>query len=57
MEQGVVGDVRRQYWMAGECVRSIFSYFGHRFPRGPRYEIITFRCVGCGLLESYSPPG
>ena len=54
MEQGIVVSARENYWIAGEVKR---NFFGVRLPRGPRYEIVTYRCVGCGFLENYSPPG
>jgi len=41
-------------WIEGEIKRRWWSI---RFPKGRRYEVITFRCPSCGFLESYSPPG
>jgi hypothetical protein len=42
-------------WIEGETKRGWFGI--KRMPRGKPYEIMTFRCPGCGLLESYSPTG
>ena len=42
-------------WMQGEVRRGWLGIL--RFPTGRRYEIITFRCHGCGFLERYTPPG
>jgi hypothetical protein len=59
MVQGLVIDIRGHgrltyYWVAGESKR---GWFGTKLPRGKKYEIITFRCASCGLLENYSPAG
>ncbi len=55
MEQGVIGAAHLALvWTAGEihC-----NFLGRHLPGGTKYEVVTFRCVGCGFLESYSPPG
>lgn len=42
-------------WLEGEVKRRWLGLL--RFPKGRRYEVVTFRCRGCGLLESYTPRG
>ena len=55
MLQGVIVDSNGDlgYWVQGEAVRKFLGL--RRIPKGRRYEIITFRCPGCGYLESFTP--
>ncbi len=50
--RGVAG---RTLWVAGQICRGWLG--GVLWPKGQWYEVITFRCPGCGFLESYGPPG
>jgi hypothetical protein len=63
MLQGVAVDVpsgaslrtSRMVWVEGEIRRGWLGMF--RLPKGRPYEIVAFRCPGCGLVEFYSPVG
>jgi hypothetical protein len=41
-------------WIEGEAKR---GFLGIKLPKSRRFEVLTFRCPGCGYLESYAPPG
>lgn len=41
-------------WIRGRIRRGWFGVL--RLPRGPRLDVIAFRCPGCGLIEHYAPP-
>jgi predicted RNA-binding Zn-ribbon protein involved in translation (DUF1610 family) len=45
----------RPVWIEGEIKRGFLGSL--RFPRGRRFEVVTYRCPACGYLEHYSPPG
>lgn len=42
-------------WIEGEIRRTWLGTF--RLPKTRPYEIVAFRCPGCGLVEFYSPVG
>jgi hypothetical protein len=57
MEPGFMVDETRfdhdvQKWVAGMAVRGWLSRL-----KGPlvAYDVVTFRCAKCGMLESYVP--
>jgi predicted RNA-binding Zn-ribbon protein involved in translation (DUF1610 family) len=43
----------RLLWLAGEIRRGWLGIF--LMPKGRPYEMVAFRCPGCGLVEFYSP--
>jgi len=58
MERGLILDRTRNRvlastWMEGEP--ESFLWFGLKTSGRERHEVITFRCEGCGYLESYAP--
>jgi hypothetical protein len=49
----------REHWQKAERAEGKFlgrQYQGYR-RSGPRLVILHYRCVDCGFLESYAPPG
>jgi Domain of unknown function (DUF6487) len=55
-ETGVFdASVARMIWIEGEMRRRWLRI--RRLPKGPRYEVVAFRCPSCGLIEFYSPTG
>jgi hypothetical protein len=57
MEPGFVvdhthGGVAKPEWASGEPHYSIWT--GVRLKGRTRLRVITYRCVSCGLLESYA---
>ena len=57
MENGFLLDVSTGYgqstWVEGQPEHTRFSMIKIKGKR--MYQTITFRCVNCGFLESYSP--
>ena len=45
----------RTLWVAGLARRSWLGTVV--IPKGKWYEIIAYRCPGCGFVEHYCPPG
>ncbi len=57
MEQGFVldsdyGSRHVGQWVAGAPRKSFWR--GTKFPEGTQIPVGTFRCSGCGFLESYA---
>lgn len=52
IDQGYGVKVQSQ-WRAGEPTASF--WLGQRLGHGDPYPITTYRCTGCGYLESYAP--
>ena len=51
-------ELTRDRWQKTEDATGKFfgsEYSGKRRV-GPRLAVITYRCTGCGYLESYAPP-
>jgi len=48
------GQVRREEWASGKPQRSF--WFGVKTRDLERLPVVTFRCPGCGYLESYARP-
>lgn len=60
MEKGYVADlaygvVMQSAWTPGEPVRRRFLG-GIQWNRSGNVPIVTYRCTGCGYLESFAPP-
>lgn len=57
MEQGLIVDHAhhggvRQTWIAGESQRGILV--AEKMPKGREIRVTTWKCAGCGYLESYA---
>lgn len=57
MEEGFVldrayGGVAQAVWVPGPPVRSVWT--GLKFDKTTLKPITTYRCAGCGYLESYT---
>ncbi len=57
MVQGVTldGHGARASWIAGRMRRGWLGF--PILPKGEMSTIVTYRCVGCGFLESYGSTG
>ena len=60
MDKGHIADltygaVMQSAWTAGDPVPRRFLG-GIKWRRSGNTPIVTFRCPGCGYLESYAPP-
>lgn len=59
MEKGFIVDGRRNgamqsRWTLGDAARGFFASF--KIQRAASQPVVTFRCTGCGFLESYAQP-
>ena len=57
MEEGFIvdhgyGNVKPSDWVEGEPVKSF--WYGTNIRDKRRFRAVTYRCVGCGFLESYA---
>ena len=57
MNEGFIADytygaIRTSDWVEGEPVKSF--WVGTKVRGKEQYKVKTFRCVGCGFLESYA---
>ena len=52
VDHGDYGSLRPSGWVEGEPVKSFWT--GTRVSGKNQYAVKTYRCVGCGYLESYA---
>lgn len=53
LEKGDLGVLSVEAWVMGKPEKSLFS--GLSLKGKQVYDVKTFRCTGCGYLESYAP--
>lgn len=52
VDHGDYGSTRPSGWVEGEPIKSFWS--GTKVSGKDQYAVRTYRCVGCGFLESYA---
>lgn len=54
LEMGDVGILSPETWVAGKPDKSLIS--GLKLKRKRLYDVVTYRCIVCGYLDSYALP-